>query len=220
MAVAAAGWRPGCSLLRGRGRQVKLRPVLRIGRWAGRGSLLRNSVAGGVATGADFMVVAAIVSLEWAVVPVATLWGCALGAAVNFGMNRVWAFGSDLGVLRQVGRYLGVSAASAVLNAALVALLLVSWSGSYAVAWGIARVVVFLGWNYPLHRRYVFSLRLRAHPRLPHTRCERLVRKAETGRYAAAGGNANRPAWPRTPRTAAANDASRFTDLADKSQSS
>jgi putative flippase GtrA len=123
----------------------------------GRGSLFRNSVAGFVATVIDFAVVSLLVSFDATTVPAATLFGCVVGGLVNLFVNRVWAFGSDLSYPRQVLRYALVSGASALLNSALVALLLWGWTGAYQPVWLAARGMVYLVWNYPLHRYYVFT---------------------------------------------------------------
>ena len=127
-----------------------------VGQWWGQGSLLRNGVAGGVATAADFAFVSLLVSATPASMPVATFWGCAVGAVVNFYVNRYWAFASRLAYGQALFRYAVVSAASAVLNSGLVAVLLWLTSASDAVGWVAARALVFVGWNYPLHRLWVF----------------------------------------------------------------
>lgn len=133
------------------------RPMSSVERIVGRDSLFRNAVAGAVATGADFASVVSFVKAGWISVPAATFAGCVIGAIVNFLINRWWAFGSNMAYGRQILRYGMVSGGSAVLNAGLVAMLLIPWKGSYQVVWGAARALVFLCWNYPLHRWYVFA---------------------------------------------------------------
>jgi len=124
----------------------------------GRGSVLRNALAGAMATACDFALVVLLVSLLELSPPLATLVGCAAGATVNFVTNRVWTFASrDLPVI-QGARYLVVSASSAALNSGLVAVLLLLPDVPYALAWMIVRALVFATWNYPLHRDYVFAL--------------------------------------------------------------
>jgi putative flippase GtrA len=121
--------------------------------------LFRNSVAGAVATVADFALVVLLVDGLDASPPVATFLGCILGAGVNFAVNRFWAFGSNLPYVRQAARYVIVSGSSAVLNAGLVAAMLAFWPTSYRAVWIVARGIVFLGWNYPMHRYVVFPAR-------------------------------------------------------------
>jgi putative flippase GtrA len=125
-------------------------------RATGRGTLFRNSLAGVVATAADFALVVSLVEGLDTPPAVATFVGCILGGAVNFAVNRIWAFGSELPYVRQAARYVLVSGASALLNAGLVAALLALWPTSYRTVWIIARGAVFLGWNYPMHRYFVF----------------------------------------------------------------
>ena len=122
----------------------------------GRGSLARNAVAGAVATGADFAVVAVLVERTGLSPALATALGCGVGAVVNFAINRVWTFGSDSPKLAQAGRYLFVTTSSAGLNSGLVAVLLLLPAMPYQLAWVLVRAAVYLTWNFPLHRDYVF----------------------------------------------------------------
>ncbi|MBW1810118.1 MAG: GtrA family protein, partial [Deltaproteobacteria bacterium] len=82
-----------------------------LGGWlnTGRGSLLRNQVAAGVATLADFLLVIALVTGAGVYPWFATIVGCGLGAVVNFSVNRVWAFKNVDPLLPQVSRYTFVS---------------------------------------------------------------------------------------------------------------
>lgn len=122
----------------------------------GRGGIVRNAIAGGVATGADFALVVAMVTFASVSPPLATLAGCVLGAVVNFSVNRVWAFGSTAPGAPQAGRYLVVTASSALLNGGLVAVFLLLPDLPYQLAWVLVRGAVFVTWNFPLHRDYVF----------------------------------------------------------------
>lgn len=135
-----------------------LAPGRRARKLVGRGSLFRNSVAGAVATVADFGMVSGLVKLGVVSVPVATFFGCVLGGAINFSINRFWAFESRRSYVGQIGRYIAVSTASALLNSAAVAGLLLVSSWPYQVTWALARGAVFIGFNYPLHRYYVFPV--------------------------------------------------------------
>lgn len=124
---------------------------------SGRGGLSRSTISAGVATVADFAALTALVTTldmtPWA----ATFFGAAVGAVINFTINRAWAFDrTQAGVPAQAGRYAFVSSTSAVLNAGGVGLLIMLPSIQYQLAWLVARVAVFVFWNYPLHRDYVF----------------------------------------------------------------
>ena len=87
----------------------------------------------------------------------ATAAGCALGGIVNFGIHRVWISAREAPAVAQALRYALVSTSSALLNSGGVAVLLFVPGLDYRVAWMIARGAVFLTWNYPLHRDFVFT---------------------------------------------------------------
>ncbi len=126
-------------------------------RATGTGSLLRNLFAASAATAIDFVVVLAFVRLAdlppWA----STALGCLVGGTVNFTINRIWTFASNAPPLGQAWRYGFVSASSALLNSGGVAVLLFLPGLDYRLAWFLVRAAVFLTWNYPLHRDYVFT---------------------------------------------------------------
>jgi putative flippase GtrA len=107
----------------------------------------------------DFAFVALLVSGLKVSPPLATLFGCILGGIVNFSINRSWAFTSTGPVSRMMRRYVLVSSASALWNAGLVAAMLLIPRMPYQVAWWLTRGIVYFGWNYPMHKRYVFSHR-------------------------------------------------------------
>ena len=81
-----------------------------------------------------------------------------LGTAITFLLSRYWAFkaehASRLG--SQGARYLAVFGGSFVLNSGLPSV------GSYLLgmppelAFAIAQMLVYLGWNYPLNKYWVF----------------------------------------------------------------
>ncbi len=125
-------------------------------RLLGRGGLFRNVLAAFVATGSDFAVVALLVSRGLLSPALATVIGCVVGGIVNFTMNRVWTFASQQATAPQAGRYLIVTTSSAALNGGLVAVLLLLDSVPYQLAWVLVRAAVFLTWNFPLHKNYVF----------------------------------------------------------------
>lgn len=133
----------------------------------GKGSALRNVVAALVATGFDFLFLLALVFSGYFAPPIATAIGCGVGAVINFSVNRIWTFGSNDAKLPQMGRYAFVSFTSALLNAGGVAVMLLLPSIDYRVAWVIVRAAVFLMWNFPLHRDYVFVGEAREEPPEP-----------------------------------------------------
>jgi phosphatidylglycerophosphate synthase/putative flippase GtrA len=122
-----------------------------------RGQMIRSVISAGVATATDFGAVLMFVSVMNLDPWVATALGCLIGGAVNFAMNRAWTFGSTGAPLGQASRYLFVSMSSALLNSGGVAVLLFVPALDYRIAWLIARAAVFVAWNYPLQRDYVFA---------------------------------------------------------------
>lgn len=121
-----------------------------------RRTLLRSMVTSVVATASDFVAASGLHSVK---VPAtaATILGCMVGGCVAFALNRNWAFYAGDGRKRtQVLRFLFVWATSALLNAAGVGLLLLPGGGHFTNAWLMTRGVVYLAWNYPLLRWFVF----------------------------------------------------------------
>lgn len=123
----------------------------------GRGSAFRNIFAAVLATAVDFLVVLLCATVT--IPPLATAAGCAVGAVVNFTVNRVWTFGSHDAPFPQARRYAFVSLTSALLNSGGVAVILLLPDVDYRIAWLIVRAAVFALWNFPLQRDYVFSVR-------------------------------------------------------------
>lgn len=118
----------------------------------------RHTLSSALATGADFAAASALHALGTAAAP-ATFLGCVVGGAVAFGLGRHFSFrAADAKALPQLGRFLFVWATSALLNAAGVPTLL-GLTASFSVAWLIVRGAVYLGWNYPLSRYFVFARR-------------------------------------------------------------
>jgi putative flippase GtrA len=97
-----------------------------------------------------------------------TALGCALGAVVNYLMNRLITFRSTQAKAPEFLRYLAVSGSSLVLNTAGVSLshlLLRGWLGNvaYTVSWVMVRAVVFYFWNVRLQTEFVFARRAPTH---------------------------------------------------------
>ena len=87
----------------------------------------------------------------------ATFVGCVAGGAVAFRLSRSWTFqAGSARALPQMLRFLLVWATSALLNSTGVPALL-GLVRSFPLAWTLVRAAVYLGWNYPLSRWFVFS---------------------------------------------------------------
>jgi putative flippase GtrA len=116
----------------------------------------RYAATSALATGTDFVVAGSLHSVG-ASAALATFFGCVAGGVVAFSLSRRWTFqAGSARALPQLLRFLFVWATSALLNSTGVPTLL-PLVGSFAVAWGIVRAAVYLGWNYPLSRWFVFS---------------------------------------------------------------
>jgi putative flippase GtrA len=110
-----------------------------------------------VATGIDFAVVVALVQGMAINASTATLVGALVGAITNFSMNRIVTFRNGDAIAPQATRYAVVSGSSALLNAGGVALLAFHPALDYRIAWWLVRGVVWLGWNFPMQRSWVFA---------------------------------------------------------------
>ena len=116
----------------------------------------RYAVTSALATGSDFVLASCLHWLGGSAAS-ATFFGCALGGAVAFGLSRRWTFQAGAGrALPQLLRFLFVWATSALLNSAGVPALLAVVT-SFPLAWALVRAAVYLAWNYPLSRWFVFS---------------------------------------------------------------
>ncbi|MCU0691281.1 MAG: CDP-alcohol phosphatidyltransferase family protein [Polyangiaceae bacterium] len=123
-----------------------------------RGSLLRIVAAASIATASDFAMVALLVGAGWLSAPAATLLGCAMGALLNFSIHRLWLLQDGSGVAPIPGRFVFVAITSALLNSGAVAVLLMLPDlQDYRIGWWAARAGVFVLWNWPLSRTYVFD---------------------------------------------------------------
>ena len=116
----------------------------------------RLALGSALATLADCAVASGLAYVLQLHAGLATALGCVVGAGVSFVLARGWAFDATGHWLPQLGRYAGVSAATAALNSGGVVLLL-SLNAPFLVAWWCTRLVVFSTWSYPLQRDFVFS---------------------------------------------------------------
>lgn len=116
----------------------------------------RYAATSALATATDFALAGSL-HASGCSAAVATFFGCVAGGAVTFRLSRGWTFEAGSGsALSQLGRFFFVWATSALLNSSGVPLLL-RWLSSFPLAWAIVRASVYLGWNYPLARWFVFS---------------------------------------------------------------
>jgi putative flippase GtrA len=120
------------------------------------GAFGRYTVTSAAATANDFAVFSLLHALGTSAGP-ATFFGCVAGGVVAFSLGRRWTFQAGAGkALPQILRFLFAWATSALLNSVGVPALL-SLVGSPALAWALVRAAVYLGWNYPVSRWFVFG---------------------------------------------------------------
>jgi putative flippase GtrA len=121
----------------------------------------KHQVAALVATAVDFGTMIALVELARVAPPLATVGGAVLGGVSNFAIGRTWAFrGVHTGSLHgQAARYAAVSFGGALLNGALVALVLSAAALPYVAARMLVAALVSVAYTFPLHTRVVFRAR-------------------------------------------------------------
>jgi len=118
------------------------------------GEFWRSSATSALATASDY-VVAALLAASGVAAGSATFIGCACGGVVAFSVNRGWAFRSQGQPAREVFKFSFVWALNAILNA--VGVRIATASGlSFGQGWMLVRGAVYLGWNYPMLRFFVF----------------------------------------------------------------
>jgi len=116
----------------------------------------RYAATSAAATATDFALASSLHGLGSSAA-LATFFGCVAGGAVAFSLSRLWTFqAGGARALPQLMRFLFVWATSALLNSTGVPALL-PWVGSFSLTWAFVRAAVYLGWNYPLSRWFVFS---------------------------------------------------------------
>ena len=118
--------------------------------------LSQHQLSSLVATGVDYCIMIACVSLFGLSPVVGTVIGALGGAVTSFTLGRRWVFDARRGALGgQALRYAMVSAVSLCCNAGGEWLML-RLGLHYIVARLVTSTVVGVGWNFPMHRHFVF----------------------------------------------------------------
>jgi putative flippase GtrA len=87
----------------------------------------------------------------------ATWIGTVVGSLSNFTINKVWAFyAHDMPAIPAMARFVGVQAGASALHTGGVWLLTRVGRLPYPISKLIVAAVVYLAWNYPLNRWFVF----------------------------------------------------------------
>ena len=118
--------------------------------------LSQHQLSSLVATGVDYCVMILLVSAVGLSPVLGTVVGALCGAVTSFTLGRRWVFDARRGDLGgQALRYAMVSALSLCCNAG-GEWLLVRVGLHYIAARLVTSTVVGLGWNFPMHRHFVF----------------------------------------------------------------
>jgi putative flippase GtrA len=122
-------------------------------------SLSRATLASCIATGCEFAILPVLVHVlhvrDWIAYSSVQF----LANAITFLLYKYWAFEArDHGLIHiQYGKQLVIFAGSLVLNTAIPSLLSYRLHVEQVLAFAISQVVVYLVWNYPGNRYWVFK---------------------------------------------------------------
>ncbi len=119
---------------------------------------LKANAASLIASFCDFLIT--IIIKEWldADPVLASVTGTVSGGIINFIIGRYWVFEArHLNIYNQSRRYFIIWAGNLLINAFGVYILLNYVGLNYILAKLITSVIVAVGYNYPLQKRYVFK---------------------------------------------------------------
>jgi putative flippase GtrA len=117
----------------------------------------KNTITSVFTTALDFGTLTGLVELCHVDYVIATLVGTIVGATSNFFINRHWSFAATHGAVHhQALRMLPVQAGSSGLQT-LGVWLFTRFAGlPYFASKLVVSALVYLGWNYPMNRYWVF----------------------------------------------------------------
>ena len=111
-------------------------------------------------TGLDFGTLIGLTELAHVNYVLATWIGTVVGSLSNFTINKLWAFSArEAPTPPALARFLVVQAGASGLHTLGVWLLTRFVGLAYPVSKVVIAAAVYLGWNYPLNLRFVFSPR-------------------------------------------------------------
>ncbi len=121
-------------------------------------TFLKAQTASMTATVVDFLVTVLAVELLGAWYVLATVLGTASGGITHFALGREWVFhAEDASLLVQASRYFIIWMGSLFLNAAGV-FVITHYSGvSYLISKVIVSILVGVGYNYLMQKKFVFK---------------------------------------------------------------
>lgn len=125
------------------------------------GTLTRSTIASCIATGTEFALLPLLVHVAHVRDWVAYASVQFVANAITFLLYKYWAFdAAQLGRLRtQYARQLVIFAGSLVFNTAIPSLLSYRLHLEPVLAFAISQVLVYVAWNYPGNRYWVFKER-------------------------------------------------------------
>ncbi len=122
-----------------------------------RGTFSRSALTSLFTTALDFGTLTGLVELAGVNYVLATWLGTVVGSLSNFTINRVWAFDArDRPPTGQFARFLLVQVAASLLHTGGVWFFTGVLGMPYQVSKIVISVLVYLGWNYPMNRWFVF----------------------------------------------------------------
>ena len=120
-------------------------------------SFTRAQIAAALSTALDYGALFVLTEVFHAWYVLAIVVGAVIGAISNFLLNRVWSFQAlHQKWSKQARRYMLVSVASLILNAGGVYWLTETFHFHYALSVFAVSTLVGIGFNFPLHRHYVY----------------------------------------------------------------
>jgi putative flippase GtrA len=131
--------------------------------------LVRCGTSSLAAVGLEFSILSFLVSVAHVrYLEASGLAACAYLLA-SFVLNRRWAFRADARAAsaHQLGCHIAVASVGSGIVLVLLWLLVERARLWYPVAWALSGMVAFLGWTYPMSRRFTFNERPSAAPAPP-----------------------------------------------------
>jgi putative flippase GtrA len=120
-------------------------------------TFVRNTLVSIFTTALDFAVLVGLVEIFGVNYVVATFCGTVAGAISNFTANRFWSFEATHGAAHwQLVRFLPVQAGSTILHTGGVWVFTSRLRLPYLGSKLIVATLVYLFWNYPMNRYWVF----------------------------------------------------------------
>ncbi len=121
-------------------------------------SFIRSQLAAFLATVADFLIVILLTEVFGIWYVISNAIGAFVGTVVSFLLGRYWVFVSvQRKIQHQAFRYILVSAGSLILNTLGVYLLTENSSLNYIYSKMIISLIVGIGFNFVLHKKFVFK---------------------------------------------------------------